>query len=89
MDACPEDAISIEFRRECSIRRTSRVLEAKRKRIRDDLQQLVKHMGLLVPSMGISEQMTDSRTEVLKDALDRLGDESFTQFVLQIVQELR
>jgi len=89
MDVEPEDITSVALHRECSIRRTTYLLATKMKRIRDDLQQLVCHMGLPVPPVGISDHMTSAQEEVLQGALERIGDESFTQLVLGILQELR
>jgi hypothetical protein len=62
----------------------SRVLEVKRQRIRDDLQQLVRHLGLIVPQ---SQMGKDFPSEILQDALDRLGDKAFADFIRKIIQE--
>ncbi len=61
----------------------SRILEVKRQRIRDDLQQFVSHLGLIVPQ---SQTGNDFPSEILQDALDRLGDEVFAEFIRQIIQ---
>lgn len=87
MEGRHRDATFIAFQRECSVRRTSRLLEAKRKRIREDLQDLVRHLGLLVPAVGL--EMNASQKEVLAEALGRLEDDTFAQLVLQITQELQ
>jgi hypothetical protein len=112
MDAYRErDEVTTAFRRECCTQRTAqvleikrqrlrdelqqlvshlgqivppRVLEVKRQRLRDDLQQLVRHLGLIVPQ---AETNGDFPSEILQDALDRLGDEAFAEFVRQILQK--
>lgn len=84
-----KDEVMTEFRQECSIRRTARVLEGKRDRIRDDIRQLILHMSLLVPPVGGVARGTDPPTEVLTEALMRLGDDTFAQLVLQILQEIQ
>ena len=89
MAELPErDGLLTEFIRERSVRRTVTVLEAKRKRIRDELQQLVSHITLLVPLAAISRNSTDANPDVLQEALARLGDEAFAQLLLQILQEI-
>jgi hypothetical protein len=86
-DRLPEpDALLNEFRRERSIRRTVTVLEAKRKRIRQELQQLVRHIALLVPAAE-SKSVNQSQSDLLAEAAKRLGDEAFAQLLLQILQE--
>ncbi len=44
------NALTQEFRRERSIRRTIKVLEAKRQSIREDLQRLRTHLHFLLPT---------------------------------------
>lgn len=81
-DSSQPDALAIELRRERSIRRTVKLLEAKREQIRDDLKQLVNHFSLLVPS---PQAKTD--TKLLQEAVQRLGDDTFAQLLTQILQE--
>ncbi|ELR99398.1 hypothetical protein [Gloeocapsa sp. PCC 73106] len=76
------DALAAELRRERSIRRTVKLLEAKREQIREDLKQLINHFSLLVPS-----QQPNTDTQMLQDAVTRLGDEIFAQLLMQILQE--
>ncbi|HIK11343.1 MAG TPA: hypothetical protein IGS52_13950 [Oscillatoriaceae cyanobacterium M33_DOE_052] len=88
MERRPEkDVVFTEFRQECSIRRTAKVLDGKRKRIREDIQYLIAHMALLVPPVAGGE--TDISTQIITEALGRLGDDAFAQLVLQIMQELK
>jgi hypothetical protein len=87
MSAFPDDAVLIEFRRECTVRRTAQVLETKRKRIQEDLRQLVQHLGLLVPTSAAWEEEAPSQAIILKEALARLGDEGFAQLVLALLED--
>lgn len=81
----PDYKLADEFRRERSIRRAVAVLAAKRQRIRDDIEQLISHISLLVPpsSSGLETY------NVLEDAAERLGDDAFTQLLLHVLQEGR
>ncbi|GAB4295725.1 MAG: hypothetical protein Fur0025_33020 [Oscillatoriaceae cyanobacterium] len=88
-DRPKKDAVVTEFRQECSIRRTAKVLDGKRKRIREDIQYLIAHMALLVPPVAAARGETDISTQILTEALGRLGDDAFAQLVLQIMQELK
>lgn len=89
MDNRPnQDALFTEFRQECSIRRTTNILDIKRKRIREDIQQLIKHLGLIVPPITASESINNQPNELLIEALGRLGDDAFAQLVLQVMQDL-
>ncbi|WP_254657999.1 hypothetical protein [Pleurocapsa sp. PCC 7327] len=71
-----------EFVRERSIRRTVKVLEAKRKRIREELEQLIQHLDLLVPSSATS-------SDLLQEAIQRIGDDAFSQLLMQLMQEAK
>ena len=86
-DRPESDALSTEFRRERSIRRAVIVLEAKRKHVREELQQLIQHISLLIPLARVSATTPNSQAELLQDALERLGDEAFAQLLLQILQD--
>lgn len=82
----PQDSqLADEFRRERSIRRAVTVLETKRRRIRDDIEQLISQISLLMPPSS-SDRETCA---VLEDAAGRLGDEAFVQLLLQVLQEGR
>lgn len=76
------DSLMAEFVRERSIRRTVKVLEAKRKRIREELEQLIQHLDLLVPSSATS-------SDLLQEAVGRIGDDAFGQLLLQLMQEAK
>ncbi|MDY6782666.1 MAG: hypothetical protein SW833_09000 [Cyanobacteriota bacterium] len=74
-----------DFRRERSVRRAVTVLETKRRRIRDDIEQLISQISLLMPpSSGDRET-----SALLEDAAERLGDEAFVQLLRQVWQEGR
>ena len=74
-----------EFNHERSIRRTVKLLENKHKRIKDDLEQLISHISLLVPIAGLSA--SDPRyNDLLIDAITRLENEPFAQLLLQLIQ---
>ncbi|MGL5875979.1 MAG: hypothetical protein ACRC2R_27080 [Xenococcaceae cyanobacterium] len=83
-----KDGLASEFYRERYIRRTLAVLQAKRKRIRDELQQLVNHLNLLVP---VAKNITSEsdRAELLEEAAKRLDDEAFTQLIVQAIEEMK
>ncbi|MGF1479564.1 MAG: hypothetical protein ACFB4I_08740 [Cyanophyceae cyanobacterium] len=88
MDCSEPNTLLTEFHRERSIRRTAMMLETKRLRIRDELEQLIAHVPLLVPT---ATQATDaySASDLLKDAAARIGDDAFAQLLLAILQEIR
>lgn len=85
-DRPEESTLSLEFRRERAVRRTMTVLETKRKRMRDDLDQLIAHLAMLVPAELISSADA-SQAAILEDAAFRLGDDAFAQLILQLLQE--
>ena len=69
--------------KERSVNRTVEVLEAKRASFRREIQQLIQHLGLLIPITG----NLSSHETLLQEAAHRIGDDAFTQFLLQIIQE--
>lgn len=81
-DYSQPDALAAELRRERSVRRTVKLLESKRQKIHEDLQQLITHLVLLVPC-----KQTELDPRILQDALQRIGDESFSQLLLEILQK--
>ena len=74
--------------RECSIRRATKVLEAKRKRIHEELEQVIAHIALLVPLSDFANSSAEAYAQLLQDAAAQLGDEAFTQLLLQVLQEI-
>ncbi|MEC4983697.1 MAG: hypothetical protein SAJ37_12160 [Oscillatoria sp. PMC 1068.18] len=89
MSDCPKQQLSQEFRHERTIRRTAALLDRKRQRIREDIQQLIAHMAFLVPTIDLSQPGSETQTDLLQEALLRLGDDAFAQMVVQIMQELK
>lgn len=83
------DLLSTEFQRERSIRSTVKLLEGKRQRIREELEQLIAHITLLVPSLAKSTNSSTDRAKVLQDAVKRLDDEAFAQLFLAILQKVQ
>ena len=81
------DELLVELARERSIRRTVRVLKAKRSRIKDDLNQLITHLSLLVPRSKEHGSLRQSNSEIILEALSRLEDDAFTQFLTQIISQ--
>ncbi|MDJ0718970.1 MAG: hypothetical protein QNJ54_32885 [Prochloraceae cyanobacterium] len=81
------DPLLTEFRRERSIRRTVKVLEAKRKRIRDELEQLIAHAAMLIPLEKSSISANQTNSDLLQEAVERMGDDAFAQLLLQILRE--
>ena len=92
MSDCPDlNALSYEFRRERSVRRTLLVLEAKHRSIKSDLQRLVKHLNFLIPSSQGNDSQGNviENLEVLEEALGRMEDEAFAQLMLRLLHELQ
>lgn len=76
----------LDTQREASVRRTVKVLEAKRTRFREEVEQLIHHLGLLIP---LADQSMGSSATLVQEALERLGDDAFAQFLVQILNEIR
>ncbi|MGK7932877.1 MAG: hypothetical protein AB4041_15815 [Microcystaceae cyanobacterium] len=74
--------------KERSVSRTVEVLEAKRASFRREIQQLVRHLGLLIPITGNLSSHDVSQEMLLQEAAQRIGDDAFTQFLLQIMNEI-
>lgn len=83
------NALTQEFHRERSIRRTIKVLEAKRQSIREDLQRLRRHLHFLLPTADTNNHNTNGDADVLVEALGRIDDDAFVQMILQAMQEPR
>ncbi|NJL02313.1 MAG: hypothetical protein HC838_15005 [Spirulinaceae cyanobacterium RM2_2_10] len=78
-------SFSTEFRHERSVRRATLVLDAKRRSIRADLKQMIRHLGLLIPDTNAGS--FDEQPSILNDAAERLGDETFTALLRQLMEE--
>ena len=70
-----------EFARERSIRRILRVLRAKRSRVNEDLNQLVTHLGLLVPL-----QHNSPDGDIVLEALERLEEDGFSNLLEGVIK---
>lgn len=75
--------------REYSVRRAVRVLDTKRQRIREELAQLIRHIALLIPLTEISSTSTEPYSDLLQDAIKQLGDDAFSELLLQVLQEVQ
>ncbi len=85
-----EKVLSQKFLRELSIRRSVKLLEGKRKRIKEEIEQLITHISLLVPIAAKGcPTSPENHTELLQEAVNRLGDDAFAQLFIQILQELK
>jgi hypothetical protein len=81
------DVLLIELERERSIRRTVRLLCAKRSRIRDELDRLISHLSLLVAIPHKTAEDPQPESDILIEAAKRLNDPVFTDLLIQIIQE--
>lgn len=81
------DVLAIELENERAIRCAARLLEAKRSRIRDDLDRLVSHLALLIPRSRHRVTEKGMNAELLLEAARRLDDEIFTELLVQIISE--
>ncbi len=75
--------------KERSVNRTVEVLAAKREKFREEIQQLVGHLSLLVPIAGNLSSHEASQIMLVQEAINRLGDEAFAQFLLQVLKEMQ
>ena len=81
------DILLLELERERSIRRTARLLDAKRSRIRDELDRLISHLSLLVTVPRKTAEDPQPESDILIEAAKRIDDPIFTNLVIQIIQE--
>ncbi|MEM8673652.1 MAG: hypothetical protein AAGF83_07245 [Cyanobacteria bacterium P01_G01_bin.67] len=86
-DPSKRDILLLELERERSIRRTVRLLYAKRSRIRDELDRLISHLSLLVAVPRKTAEDPQPESEILIEAAKRINDPIFTDMVIQIIQE--
>lgn len=81
------DILLLELERERSIRRTARLLYAKRSRIWDELDRLISHLSLLVTVPRKTAEHPQPESDILIEAAKRINDPIFTDLVIQIIQE--
>lgn len=86
-DSPEKETLVVQFHQEIPIRRVASLLAGKRKRIRDDILQLVQHIGFLVPPRTGATGPGQFDPAVMEKALGRLGDDAFAQLVLEIMRE--
>ena len=88
MDKTPNrDVLLAELERERSIRRTARLLSAKRSRIMDELDHLISHFSLLVAVPNKTLEDPQPESELLIEAAKRINDPIFTDLLVQILRE--
>lgn len=81
------DVLLLELERERSIRRTARLLSAKRSRMRDELDRLIAHLSLLVAIPRKTAEDPQPESDILIEAAKRIDDPIFTELVVQVIQE--
>ena len=88
MDEAPRrDVLLAELERERSIRRTARLLYAKRSRVIDELDRLVSHLSLLVAIPRKTLEDPHPESDILIEAAKRIDDPIFTDLLIQIIQQ--
>ena len=81
------DILLVELEKERSIRRTVKLLCAKRNIILDDLDRLISHLSLLVNIPPETDQEVNLESEVLLEAAKRIDDPIFTDLLTRIIEE--
>ncbi|MGD1919904.1 MAG: hypothetical protein ACFCAD_14040 [Pleurocapsa sp.] len=90
MDEAPKkDILLAELERERSIRRTVRLLYAKRSRVIDELDRLISHLSLLVAVPRQTPEDPHPESDLLIEAAKRIDDPVFTNLLIQIIQQRR
>ena len=88
MDEAPNrDILLAELERERSIRRTARLLYAKRSRVIDELDRLISHLSLLVSVPKRTVEDPNPESDLLIEAAKRIDDPIFTNLVIQIIEQ--
>lgn len=88
MDESPKrDILLAQLERERSIRRTAKLLYAKRSRIIDELDRLISHLSLLVavPRKTLDDPQPES--DLLIEAAKRINDPIFSDLIVQVIQD--
>lgn len=80
------DELSAKLEQECSIRRATKLLEAKRSRIYDELNQMISYLKLLVPISNNPTDNTPTHNDLMLEAARRLDDPLFSKLLVQIIQ---
>lgn len=88
MDEPPKkDILLAELERERSIRRTVRLLYAKRSRVIDELDRLISHLSLLVAVPRQTLEDPHPESDILIEAAKRINDPVFTDLLIQIIKQ--
>ncbi len=82
----PKNDLLIEFAKERSIRRTVRVLKAKRAHLTSEINQLLTHLSLLLPRSEQSGNLRESSSEIILEALSRLDDDVLTLLLTEVME---
>ncbi len=88
-DLPPKKDLLVEFAKERSIRRTVRVLKAKRDRLNTEINQLLTHLSLLLPSSEESGNLRNSSSEIILEALERIDDDVFTKLLAEAMNKTK
>ena len=80
------DVLSAELEKERSIRLTVRLLQAKRSRVREELERLITHLALLVALPQNTANDYESKSDILLEAASRIDDDVFTELLVQIIE---
>ena len=88
MDESPNrDVLLVELERERSIRRTAKLLYAKRSRVIDELERLISHLSLLVAVPRRTSEDPNPESDLLIEAAKRIDDPVFADLVIQIIEQ--
>jgi hypothetical protein len=80
------DVLSAELEKERSIRRTVKLLQAKRARVREELERLISHLALLVALPQNTANDYESKSDILLEAASRIDDDVFAELLVQIIE---
>ncbi|AFY64917.1 hypothetical protein [Geitlerinema sp. PCC 7407] len=90
MDGLPNrDELTSEFCRERSVRRTARVLQIKRDRLRDELCHMLSSMAFFTYSRDFPPGNGELSRDIVEEALARLGDDAFAQWIEELIHNRR
>jgi hypothetical protein len=80
------DVLSAELEKERSIRRTLKLLQAKRYRVIEELERLITHLSVLVTLPQNMANDYPSKSDILLEAASRIDDDVFTELLVQIIE---
>lgn len=79
------DELFGEFCRERSVRRTARVLQVKRDRLREELYHMLSSMAFFTYSKDFPPGDVELSRDIVEEALSRLGDDAFAQWIGELI----